>query len=337
MGAIRLRIILLQSTGDTGQFLLRLSQRDAWFQEHEALEGTGTAIFQLVAGRIESFLHRQRHPELKRSSDEGAGECFRRDADDGVLDAIQILRLADDLRVALVTILPHLIADYCDRMGVAPHALFRPEATAQDWAHAERIKVVRRNETSECALGVIADAERRRNELVDDERLDQGAVFFEIDAIGMRELIKARRTARRSRQDKHSFLVRHRWVGMKEDSFDPTKNGRIRPDAESQAKNGEKGESRVAPQHANAEAQVLPELIWPTSRPVARAPAPYIVRRLQIPGVRRCVLLPETCRPRPCVRSRNPGGAGFPPPFPRRAVSFRIGRKDASTPRGLFS
>ena len=160
MTAVRFWIIIFQSPRDRRQLLLRLVCGDARFQKHEALERARVAIFQLVSRRVKDLLHRYRDPELERDSDEGTVKIFRRNADDRVLNAIQILRFPDNLWVTLITVLPHLVADDCDWMRIAPDAFVRREAAAQNRTHAERIKIVRSNETADRALGPVADAQR---------------------------------------------------------------------------------------------------------------------------------------------------------------------------------
>ena len=64
-------------------------------------------------------------------SDEGAEESFGSDSDDGVLDAVHHLGLANDGRVSAITVLPSLIADDRNRVGVAPYVVGRLEGTFQ--------------------------------------------------------------------------------------------------------------------------------------------------------------------------------------------------------------
>ncbi len=101
-----LRIIILEVLRDRRKLGLRLLAGNARFQKRVTFNPARPAIFEFVAGRIKCLLHRRRHPEVKRISDESAVKFFRRDANDRVLNAVEILRFADDRRVALVTVLP---------------------------------------------------------------------------------------------------------------------------------------------------------------------------------------------------------------------------------------
>ena len=216
-----------------------MPRRDAGFQEDETFEGASVTILQFAAGGVESFLHRNRHPELKRNSDEGSVKVFRSDANDCVLQAVQILRLSDDLRVALVTVLPRLMADHGHGMSVASHAFFRRERATQRRTHAECFKIVRCHEAADRALGPISDAQGRRDQLVDDERLNERAVLLKINAIGIGKLIETGGAAGCSGEDEHPLLVGDGRIGMKENSFDPTKDGRGGANPKGQANNGE--------------------------------------------------------------------------------------------------
>src|SRR5205807_10009936 len=46
-----------------------------------------------------------------------------------------------------------------------------------------------------------------------------------------------------------------------QNSFDPTEDGCVRPDAESQTQNRQRAKTGSAPKHPRAEAQVLPKLV----------------------------------------------------------------------------
>src|SRR5881409_578765 len=121
-----LGIIALQPFRDRGKFRLSLLPRDSGFEKSITFNPARGPIFEFVAGVIERLLHRRRYPEVERVADERAVESFRRDADDGVLNAVHVLRLANDVRITFVTILPCRVTYDCDRMGVAtenrPHA-----------------------------------------------------------------------------------------------------------------------------------------------------------------------------------------------------------------------
>ena len=83
---------------------------------------------------------------------------FRRDANDRVLNAVEILGFTDDVRIAFVTILPGEVANDRDRMGIASFAFFRSKSAAEHWANTERVEIICRNDSTRSALRPVADA-----------------------------------------------------------------------------------------------------------------------------------------------------------------------------------
>ena len=55
-----------------------------------------------------------------------------------------------------------------------------------------------------------------------------------------------------------------RGIWPNEYSFDPAQDGRIRADAEGEAKNGEGSKARIPKQHARTEAQILDKFVAPS-------------------------------------------------------------------------
>ena len=106
---------------------------------------------------------------MHRPADEGPVETFRRNPDYGVRHAIHHLRLAYDLRIAAKPVFPHLIADHHHRMSVAPIIFVRREAASQQWANAERVKVICGNDAARSINGALADAESGSRDSVDNE------------------------------------------------------------------------------------------------------------------------------------------------------------------------
>src|SRR5207237_10313572 len=96
------------------------------------------------------------HPEVERIADERAVEFFRRDADDGVLDAVHKLRFSNDVGIAFVTIFPRHVTDDCDRVRVASGAFFRSESAAEDWSYAERVEIIRGARSAGRTLRAVA-------------------------------------------------------------------------------------------------------------------------------------------------------------------------------------
>src|SRR5205807_9923668 len=111
-----------------------------------------------------------------------ANECavkfFRRDANDRVLNAVHVLRLADDFRIIFVTILPGQVTDYRDRVRVVAGPFFRSEAAAKHRLHAKRIEVVRGNKSTGRAFRPITDTQRCAHDPINDERLEKCGIFL---------------------------------------------------------------------------------------------------------------------------------------------------------------
>src|SRR5204862_7735804 len=126
--------------GDRGKFRVRLLLRDSGVETSVTFHPARAPTFELVARLIERLLHRRRHPEVERVADERAVESFRGDADHSVLNAVHVLRLANDVRITFVTILPRHVTYDCHRMGVATGSFFRSASAAQNRPHAARVE-----------------------------------------------------------------------------------------------------------------------------------------------------------------------------------------------------
>jgi hypothetical protein len=105
---------------------------------------------------------------------------FRRDTDDRVLNAVQILRSADDVRIAAVAILPRSVTDYGHRMRVAPRPFFRSEAAPDNRRHAERVEIICRNDCTRRAFSAIAHTQRRARDPINYKRFEERGILFVI-------------------------------------------------------------------------------------------------------------------------------------------------------------
>src|SRR5213078_1961742 len=120
------------------------------------------------------------HPEVHAPADEGAVKAFAGDADDGVHDAVEALRLAHNLRIAAEAPLPQLVADHGDGMRALPLIFAGKEAAAEHGRNADGVEVVGGNDAAGGALGPIADAECGAGDFADEERLAEGAASLEV-------------------------------------------------------------------------------------------------------------------------------------------------------------
>ncbi len=95
-----------QSVRNGGNFLLGLLESYARLESYVGLNPTCAAIFEFVSAALKGFFHRGGNPELHAPAYEGAQKPLWSDTDDGVLDAVEALRLADDGGIAFEAALP---------------------------------------------------------------------------------------------------------------------------------------------------------------------------------------------------------------------------------------
>ena len=123
--AVRGWVVGFQAGCDGRDFLLRLRARDARLESYIGFDPARAAVFEFISAAFEGFFHGCRNPEMHRPAYEGSVKSFRRDADDGVRNVIEPLRLADDLWIAFEAVAPKLIADDRDGMSVASYIFVR--------------------------------------------------------------------------------------------------------------------------------------------------------------------------------------------------------------------
>src|SRR5215471_21695367 len=100
-----------------------------------------------------------------------------------MLNAVQKLRSPDNSRIQIVAIFPGPISDHRDGMRIAPSSFFGSKSATEDWSYSECVEIIRRHDANGCAFGAIADAQRRAGDAIDDERLKQRRVLFQIDEV----------------------------------------------------------------------------------------------------------------------------------------------------------
>src|SRR5262249_14763831 len=160
----------------------------------------------------------------------------RRDADNRVLNTVKKLSLAYDCGITFVAIFPRPVTDHCHWMCVSSDCFFRAKSAAENRLHSECVKIIRRYDANGCAFGAIADAQCRASNAIDNERLKERRVFFQIQKIGIRESIVSRHATRRADQREHPVLMWHERIRPDQNSFYPTEHRGICADAESEAK-----------------------------------------------------------------------------------------------------
>src|SRR5262249_11047768 len=161
---------------------------------------------------------------------------FRRDSNDRVLNAIQILGTANDIGIAMITILPGPITDHRHWMRVAPGAFLWTKSTAENRLHSERVEIICRDYSTSRALSAITHTKRGTRYFVDDERFDEPGIFFIVEEFGIRKSCISGLAARRRIQCEHAVLMRNKRIWTNQNSFDPAQYRSVRSDTESQAK-----------------------------------------------------------------------------------------------------
>ena len=146
-----------------------------------------TAILKFVSAALESFLHRRRNPELHGPAHESSVESLWRDSDDGVRHIVEALHLANDFRVTFEAILPELIADDHDRMGIVACILTRFEATPENRVHAGGIEIVGGDDASARGLCALSDTQRATGNLTDERVLAERAVPAQVEEVRPRK------------------------------------------------------------------------------------------------------------------------------------------------------
>ena len=185
--------------------------------------------------------------------------------------AVEHLSPADDSRIAVEALLPHLVADHRYRVGVAPEVLSRLEPAAQDRMDSQRLEIVGRHDAARRTLGPLADAEGRPRDPVHDERVEEPAALLEVGEVRPRDIGKAGLRAIRSRDGHQPVLVGHRREWTEQDSFDPTGDRGRGADPQGQAEDRQEGKARTAPEDPESEAEVLEDGIDRRQSPLVAA------------------------------------------------------------------
>ena len=73
----------------------------------------------------------------------------------------------------IVAISPSSISDYRHRVGIASGSFFGAESATDDWLHSERVEIICRHDSQDCAFGAVADAQGSAGDSIDDERFKQ--------------------------------------------------------------------------------------------------------------------------------------------------------------------
>src|SRR5258708_40328116 len=129
--------------------------------------------------------NRQWHPDVGRIDHFGSGETGRGDADDRVIAAVELHRLAGNIRVASEAPLPATITDDGDRMAVLVEIVFPMEDAASHGANAEHVEVIAANRIAPDE-GVIpaSAAEADLRDAVGDETRENVVAIPDIAVIG---------------------------------------------------------------------------------------------------------------------------------------------------------
>ena len=181
---IRGGVVGLQPRRDRRDFSLRLGASDAGLESNVTFDPARAAVLELVSATFERFFHRCWHPKIHCPADEGSIKARGRYADDGMGDIVEVLHLANDLRVASKSLLPKVIADHHDGMGVASDIFAGFEAASKNGAHTDCIEIIRRDDAAGRDFSVVSDIECAAGNLADEKCVAQGAVSLQILKVG---------------------------------------------------------------------------------------------------------------------------------------------------------
>src|SRR6266436_8306302 len=107
-------------------------------------------------------------------------------------------------------------------MTVTGWALRPVPSSGLNRPHAERVEIIRGHHSSDRTLGAVAIAQRCASDFIDDERLEQGRIFFEIEEVRIRKSGETLSAPGRAVEREHPILVRDERIGADENPFDPT-------------------------------------------------------------------------------------------------------------------
>src|SRR5262249_54173852 len=144
------------------------------------------------------------------AADESSIKLFGRDADDGVRDVVEALRLADDRRIAFEARLPEVITDHDHRMRIAAHIFARFKAATEDRMDTNRVKIICGDDTASLDLPALVNAKRGAPDRADKQAFAEGAVSLHIEQIRPRGFIAL--ATESSSQRHEAILMRHQRI-----------------------------------------------------------------------------------------------------------------------------
>src|SRR6266404_784752 len=142
-------------------------------------------------------------------------------------------------------------------MGVSSSVLAGLEGAPENGMDSDGVKIIGRDDASGGDLGTVTDAERGAHDFADDEGVDESGIFLEVEEVGPGDAGRVGFAASGSGKREELFLVSYERVGAKQDSFDPTEDGGVGADSQGEAENRENRKAGTAPEHAEADAEVL--------------------------------------------------------------------------------
>jgi hypothetical protein len=82
--------------------------------------------------------------------------------------------------ISFISIMPHLVADDDDRMGIAADVLARLKTSPKNGMNADGIKIVRRNDAPARSFSAIANAESGSDDLADESVLTERTISAQV-------------------------------------------------------------------------------------------------------------------------------------------------------------
>ena len=267
-GAARViaRIFLFESGGDGLHGGACLIDGDVGFEPADDGDPAHAAMILecLELTRDDVVAHAEGNPEyVWRSERDDAFEIGGSDADDGVRRGVQGDGLTDDVRVRAKTARPESVAEDGERVAADFLAFVGIEEAAAIGLYAKNVEEIRADHggLELLRLGLASPIERKGEG--DGGQAGKDRVLIAIVLVvgkgGGRKLeidvgVDGLGVASENFREPSGFLDRKR---VEEDGVDDGEDGGVGADAESERKNGDKGEARAFLEHTEAAAQVL--------------------------------------------------------------------------------
>src|SRR5277367_4929635 len=181
--------------------------------------------------------------------------------------AIDLNRLANDLRIAREVVLPDGVTDDDHSSAGARRSFFGKKSAAENRVDAEKIKIIGGGQGAVDALGLCGARERHVLIVIPEKPGKSLSALAEVMKIGIRKWRGGMIGAIAAHDGDKIARVSDSGNRVQQGSADPTEHSGIGGDAERQGKNDDGSKAWILPRHAEREATVPCECVEPFSGP----------------------------------------------------------------------